>query len=189
MFTGIIEEIGTVGKFERRPCGAFISVECGKILSDLNIGDSVAVNGACQTVISKISSGFEVESSQETLDLTNFEELKEGDKVNLERAMSANGRFGGHFVSGHIDGTGIFLRRQNTGVADVYYFEAPESISKYIIVKGSICINGISLTIASLNDNIFSISVIPQTSSSTNLGLLRQGQSVNLESDMMARYI
>jgi len=189
MFTGLIEETGIILSVSKKSQGAVISVGCKKILDDLKLGDSVSVDGACQTVVGFNANSFEVEAAKETMDLTTFSEFKTGRKVNLERAMPATGRFGGHFVSGHIDGTGNFLRKENQGIADVYYFEAPESVSKYIVYKGSICINGISLTVATLQDNIFSVSVIPATLKETNLPNLSSTDKVNLESDILAKYV
>jgi len=189
MFTGLIEEVGIISAVAKQSQGAVISVICAKILDDLKLGDSVAIDGACQTVVKLRQNGFDVEAAKETLDLTTFKDYKSGKKVNLERAMAANGRFGGHIVSGHIEGVGIFKRKENQGLADVYYFEVPENIAKYIVYKGSICINGISLTIASIEGNIFSVSVIPTTSQETNLPNLNIGDSVNLESDILAKYV
>lgn len=189
MFTGLIEEIGIISSVKMQSQGAVISVACSKILDDLKPGDSIAIDGACQTAIKVNSSGFDAEAAKETFDLTTFNEYKPGRKVNLERAMSAQGRFGGHIVSGHIDGTGIFKRKENHGLADVYYFEAPENIAKYIVYKGSICINGVSLTIASLEENIFTVSVIPMTLQEINLPNLTPGDKVNLESDILAKYV
>lgn len=189
MFTGLVEEVGTINNIHKANQGAVILINCSKILDDIKLGDSVAVNGACQTVTRILSDGFEVEASQETLDITTFKDYKKGEKVNLERAMPANGRFGGHIVSGHIDGVGTFKNKINQGLADLYYFEAPDEVAKYIVYKGSITINGISLTIASLEDNTFSISVIPHTVQNTNLIYLKPGDKVNLESDVIAKYI
>jgi len=189
MFTGLIEEIGIISSVAKQSQGAVISVTCAKILDDLKLGDSVAIDGACQTVVKLRPNGFDVEAAKETLDLTTFNDYLTGRKVNLERAMLANGRFGGHIVSGHIDGVGIFKRKENQGLADVYYFEAPENVAKYIVYKGSICINGVSLTIASIDRNIFSISVIPMTLQETNLPDLKIGDKVNLESDILAKYV
>lgn len=189
MFTGIIEETGIIKNIEITSQGAVISVNCAKVLEDLNIGDSVAVNGACQTVTKLETKSFDVEASKETLDLTTFKYFKQGHHVNLERAMPANGRFGGHVVTGHIDGIGEFKEKINQGIADIYYFSAPDNIAKYIVYKGSICIDGISLTVASLQGNVFSISVIPHTVRSTILVSLKSNDKVNLESDIIARYI
>lgn len=189
MFTGIIEEIGIIRNIVQVEQGAIISVKCSKILDDLNIGDSVAINGACQTVTELKQDGFDVEASAETLNMTTFSNLYFGTKVNLERALSARSRFGGHIVTGHVDGTGSLQNIVNQGIADLYYFLAPDSIAKYMVYKGSICIDGISLTIASLENNIFSISVISQTIKSTNLAYLKLGDQVNLESDILAKYV
>ena len=189
MFTGLVEEIGIISSITKQSKGAVISVTCSKILDDLKLGDSVAIDGACQTVVKLRENGFDVEAAKETLDLTTFTEYKIGRKVNLERAMAANGRFGGHFVSGHVDGTGKFLRKQNDGMADIYYFEAPENVAKYIVYKGSITINGISLTVASIENNIFTVSVIPLTLKETNLPDLNSGGKINLESDIIAKYV
>lgn len=189
MFTGLVEEVGIISSITKKSQGAVIFVECNKILDDLKPGDSVAIDGACQTVVKLKENGFEAEAAKETLALTTFKEFQTGRKVNLERAMPATGRFGGHFVSGHIDGAGTFLRKQNDGIADIYYFEAPENIVKYMVYKGSICINGISLTIASLEGNIFTVSVIPATLKETNLPNLKTGDKINLESDIIAKYV
>ena len=189
MFTGLIEEIGIISSVAKQSQGAVISVTCSKILDDLKLGDSVSIDGACQTVVKLRKNGFDVEAAKETLDLTTLNDYKTGSKVNLERAMLANGRFGGHIVSGHIDGIGIFQRKQNQGLADVYYFEAPEKVARYLVYKGSICINGVSLTIASLERNVFSISIIPMTIKETNLQNLNTGDKVNLESDILAKYV
>jgi riboflavin synthase len=189
MFTGLIEEVGIISSVSKMTQGAVISVSCSKILDDLKLGDSVTIDGACQTVTKLMPNGFEVEAAKETFDLTTFNEYKTDRKVNLERAMLANGRFGGHLVSGHIDNTGVFLKKENQGLADIYYFQAPENVAKYIVHKGSICINGISLTIASINENVFTISVIPATINGTNLPSLRNGDKINLEADILAKYV
>lgn len=189
MFTGIIEEIGIISNINKSPAGALISVDCSKILDDIHIGDSIAINGACETVIKLRNNGFDVEASQETLNLTTLKDFKAGQEVNLERAMSAKGRFGGHIVTGHIDGTGEFRNKVNQGIADIYYFQTSENITGYMVYKGSICVDGISLTIASLQGNIFGISVIPHTVKTTVLKRLKTGMRVNLESDIFAKYI
>lgn len=189
MFTGIIEEVGIVSGIKQAAQGAVITVKCSKVLSDVKLGDSIAINGACQTVVRFDRASFDADASQETLNLTNFNDLKISTKVNLERAMPANGRFGGHIVSGHIDSTGIFKKKEAQGIAEIYYFEAPDCVLKYMVYKGSICVNGISLTIASLEDNLFSIAVIPHTVKETNLTELKPDDRVNLESDVLAKYI
>jgi riboflavin synthase len=189
MFTGLIEETGTVKSIEKAAQGAVITIACSKVLEELQIGDSVAINGACQSAIKIDDGSFTVEASAETLNLTTFNNFQPGDKVNLERAMLAGGRLGGHMVTGHIDGVGEFREKINQGLADLYYFYAPDNVARYLVYKGSIAVNGISLTIASLEQNIFSVSVLPITSRSTTLADLNSGDRVNLESDIIAKYV
>lgn len=189
MFTGIIEEIGIVKEVKPLDSGVQLTISCSKILDDLKIGDSVAVNGACQTAIEANSSFFKVESSKETLDLTTLQNLKSGDIVNLERALKLSDRLGGHIVSGHVEGTGTFIKKIKQGISTLYYFAAPDNIARYLIHKGSVCINGISLTIASLDNNILSVAVIPSTEEFTNLKYLQPGNKINLEPDVLAKYI
>jgi riboflavin synthase len=189
MFTGLVEEVSKIQVLATHFGGARLFLVCEKILDDLKIGDSVAVNGTCLTVTSIENKTVCFDVAKETLNLTNIANLKAGDSVNLERAMPANGRFGGHIVSGHIDGMGKFIRKNFDGMSYIMSFEAPKEISKYIIKKGSICINGISLTIAKIEGNIFSISIIPHTFENTNLKDLKSGDYVNLETDIIAKYI
>lgn len=189
MFTGIVEEIGIIQNIKKVDNGAVITVKASTVLDGVKLGDSISINGACQTVVSFDNSSFIVETAKETLNLTNLNELKSCEKVNLERAMAANSRFGGHIVSGHVEGMGSFLKKTTDGLATIFYFDAPKNIEKYMIYKGSICVNGISLTIASLEKNVFSISVIPQTIKETNLSELKVGDKVNLEPDVIAKYI
>lgn len=189
MFTGLIEEIGTIAGIKKQNNGAVITITCVKILEDLRHGDSVAIDGACQSVVKITNSGFEVEASEETLKLTTLNDYKQGQLVNLERAMLAGGRFGGHIVTGHVEGMGKFLKKENQGLSHNFFFSAPENIAKYLIYKGSVTINGISLTIASLEGDTFSAAVIPVTLKETNLGLLNPGDKVNLEPDILAKYV
>lgn len=189
MFTGLIEEIGIISAITKKSQGAVISVTCAEILDDLKLGDSVSIDGVCQTATKITENGFEVEAAKETLDVTTFNDYKPGRKINLERAMPANGRFGGHIVSGHVDGTVVFKKKENDGLADVYWFEMPDNIAKYTVYKGSVCINGISLTVASIQGNVFTVSVIPTTSKETTLQDLTPGDKVNLESDVIAKYV
>lgn len=190
MFTGIIEEIGTIKQIEKAAQGgASIYVECKKILEDLSIGDSVAINGACQTAVKIDDKGFKIEASPETLNVTTFNYFKSGQYVNLERAMRVNSRFGGHIVTGHVDATGEFKKSTKQGISTLMFFKAPQEVLKYIIYKGSICIDGISLTVASLHDDLFSVAIIPKTIEDTILKHLKLGQAVNLESDIFAKYI
>ncbi len=189
MFTGLIEETGTIAGIIKQNKGAVISVNCQKILDDLKEGDSVAIDGACQTVTAVKSSGFEVETSLETLNLTTLNGYKQGQIVNLERAMLANSRFGGHIVTGHVEGVGDFIKKEKEGLAYNFYFSAPENVLKYLVYKGSVCVNGISLTIASLENNTFSVAVIPATIDQTNLKYLSVGDKINLEPDILAKYV
>ena len=189
MFTGLIEEIGTVAGIKKQDNGAVISIACKKILDDLKEGDSVAIDGACQTVTAIKPAGFEVEASAETLGLTILNNYQTGRHVNLERAMAANSRFGGHIVTGHVENTGVFLKKEKQGLAYNFHFSASEDIMKYVVYKGSICVNGISLTVASVENNNFSAAVIPTTMEETNLNFLKPGDNINLEPDILAKYV
>lgn len=189
MFTGIIEEIGVVKDLKIISDNAKIYIDCKKVLEDTKIGDSIAINGVCQTVIKIFEKGFMAEVSKETLDVTNFSSLKSGDKVNLERALTLNERIGGHFVSGHVDNVAKFISAQK--INDFYNmeFEVAEETAKYIVKKGSITINGISLTVADIQNKKVTIAVIPHTFENTNLSCLIKGQNVNVETDVFAKYI
>ena len=189
MFTGIIEEIGVVKDFKIVSDNAEIKIECSKVLEDTKIGDSIAINGVCQTVISLSDNSFTAEVSKETLNVTNFSELKSGDKVNLERALTLNERIGGHLVSGHVDNTARFISYQKNNDFYDMEFEVKEETSRYIVKKGSITINGISLTVADINGTKVKVAVIPHTFENTNLSCLKQGQNVNVETDVFAKYI
>lgn len=189
MFTGLIEEIGTIAGIKKENNSAVISINCKKILDDLKKGDSVAIDGACQTVTRIKETGFEVETSAETLSLTILNDYNPGQHVNLERAMAANSRFGGHIVSGHVEGVGNFLKKEKQGIAFNFYFRAPKNIMKYAVYKGSICVNGVSLTVASVQEDIFSVAVIPETIEQTNLKYLSAGDKINLEPDILAKYV
>lgn len=169
--------------------GGQIEIACRKILEGTKIGDSICVNGVCLTVTSLSSSGFSADVMNETLSRSNLGFLKKGSFVNLERAMSANGRFGGHFVSGHIDGTGTILKMKNDGNAVWIYVSCSSEILNLIVEKGSIAIDGISLTVASVSEKDFSVSVIPHTRSETNLLSKKEGDTVNLENDIIGKYV
>ena len=190
MFTGIIEEIGQVKSFKTVSENAEIVVECLKVLEDTKIGDSISINGVCQTVISMTDTTFTAEVSKETLSVTNFLTLKAGDKVNLERALTLNERIGGHIVSGHVDGVAKFLSSiKNSNNFYELVFEVNDEIARYIIKKGSITLNGISLTVVNIQGNTFKVAVIPHTFESTNLSFLKPNQNVNVETDVFAKYI
>lgn len=185
MFTGIIEETGKIHSITSEK----IIIECGIILEDSKIGDSVAVNGVCLTISNLSDKSFTADISPETVHITSLGKLRVGDYVNLERAMLANGRFGGHIVSGHIDGLGKLLAIKPCGDFYELKIELNPLQEKYVVKKGSIAINGISLTIANIEKNIITLAIIPHTLKNTNLKFLEVGDIVNIEVDMIAKYI
>ncbi len=189
MFTGIVEEIGTVERIQRGRNSAVLTIRAEAVTSDLKLGDSVAVNGICLTVTSCSDSGFTADVMHETLDRSSLAGIKSGSHVNLERAMPANGRFGGHIVSGHVDGVGRIteIRRDDTAVW--YTVQAEPEVMRYIVEKGSVAIDGVSLTVARVTDRDFSVSTIPHTRGVTVLGERRVGDAVNLENDVIGKYV
>lgn len=189
MFTGIIEELGTVIKLDQQGVSARITIEADKVLENTKLGDSIAVNGVCLTVTDLGKNTFCADVMAETLRRSSLGVLKKGSKVNLERAMAADGRFGGHMVSGHIDGTGEIAKISPEGTAVWYTIGAPESILDGIVEKGSIAIDGISLTVAAVTEHDFSVSIIPHTGANTTLSLKKQGDIVNLENDVVGKYV
>lgn len=189
MFTGIIEEIGTIQGIQKGRHSAVLSIQAASILEDLKIGDSVAVNGVCLTATSLNPHGFTADVMHETLDRSSLAQLKSGSHVNLERAMPANGRFGGHIVAGHVDGMGTITQIRRDDTAIWYTIQADPSILRYIVEKGSVTIDGISLTVAQVSTDSFSISAIPHTVQITVLGERREGDLVNLENDIIGKYV
>ncbi|MDE5558991.1 MAG: riboflavin synthase [Ruminococcus sp.] len=189
MFTGIIEEIGIVKEIRHSGDSSFIKIQAEKIFEDMHTGDSIAVNGLCLTVTEFNNNIFRADVMNETLNRSSLGSLKSGSPVNLERAMSANGRFGGHIVSGHIDGTGIISDIKNDGIAIWYTVTAKPEIMRYIVEKGSVAIDGISLTVARVTGNNFSVSIIPHTAENTILSYKKSGDVVNLENDIIGKYI
>lgn len=189
MFTGIVEEIGTVTRIMQGQNSSILSIRGDRIFEDLRLGDSVAVNGVCLTVSKLAGQSFDADTTSETLARTSLGALRAGSFVNLERAMAANGRFGGHIVTGHVDGTGIISMVRRDGKTVWVTITADNSILKYIVEKGSIAVDGISLTVASTTQNSFSIAVIPHTERSTTLLTKSQGETVNLECDMIGKYV
>ncbi len=189
MFTGIVEETGTIDDIRLGRSCAVLSILADKILSDIHIGDSIAVNGICLTVTSFHSKGFCADVMHETLNRTGLASLKKGSRVNLERAMPVNGRFGGHIVAGHIDGTGTITDIRQDSNAIWYTIKAAPSIMRYIVEKGSVAIDGISLTVAERGPDHFSISAIPHTVAETTLSERKKGDLVNLENDIIGKYI
>lgn len=189
MFTGIIEELGTVERVTRGRVSAVIAIRAEHILSDLKIGDSVAVNGVCLTATGLTGHGFTADVMHETLDRSALAGLGPGSPVNLERAMAANGRFGGHIVAGHVDGVGTIAAIEQDDNAIWFTITAPEQVLRYVVEKGSIAIDGISLTVARVETDRFAVSVIPHTAAVTLLGQRRTGDRVNLESDLVGKYV
>ncbi|MFP4191570.1 MAG: riboflavin synthase [Candidatus Hydrogenedentota bacterium] len=185
MFTGLIEEIGAVA----RRSGQEMSILAETVLEDLCEGDSVAVDGACLTAVAVNEEDFVVQVSPETLNRTTLAELKPGDAVNLERAMSAGGRFGGHFVQGHVDGVGQVTKVENQGEFALWEFQAPNEVARYLTPKGSIAVDGISLTVVEPVRDTFSVAIIPATLEKTTLKAKRPGHPVNLEADMISKQI
>ncbi len=189
MFTGIIEEIGTVSEFKKYSGGAKLKIKCKTILEDINIGDSIAINGCCQTVAEIFSDGFLADVSEETLKVTNFRTLKAADDVNLERALMPISRMGGHIIQGHIDGTGKIISIEKQAEFYNFIFEITPELTKYTVKKGSIAINGVSLTVADIRGNEIKVAVIPHTYKNTTLQQLKQNDIVNVETDILGRYI
>ena len=189
MFTGIVEELGTIRSIRRGAASAVLSIGAEAVLSDLRIGDSVAVNGVCLTATGVDGSGFTADVMHETLQRSSLGALGPGSRVNLERAMAADGRFGGHIVSGHIDGTGTIAERRRDDNAVWYTVSASPALLRYVVEKGSIAIDGISLTVASVEADRFSVSVIPHTAAVTLLGAKGPGDVVNLETDLIGKYV
>lgn len=189
MFTGIIEEKGEVVEIKRNGTDSFIRIRTKKILDDVRLGDSIAVNGVCLTVTRMDSNIFQADVMNETLNRSSLGRLSSGSYVNLERAMQAGGRFGGHIVSGHIDGTGRISSIKNDGIAVWYTVLADSGVLRYIVEKGSVAIDGISLTVAKVTDHDFSVSVIPHTAEMTILSSKKIGDIVNLENDIIGKYV
>lgn len=189
MFSGIVEEMGAVQAIEKGLTGARFSILASAILDDLQVGDSVSVSGACLTVTTIEDQSFLVDVSKETLNCTNFGTIAIGTPLNLERAMKLNARMSGHLVTGHVDGIGMLRAREQDGNAIYLTMEASEDIMRYCVPKGSITIDGISLTINSVTDNVFSVAIIPYTANVTTIGLKQIGDSVNLESDLIGKYV
>lgn len=189
MFTGIIEEIGSVSSIKFMANSCQICINAKKILDDCKEGDSIAINGACLTVTQVFSDRFIADIMPETVRRTNLKDLKVGDKVNLERALRPIDRIGGHIVAGHVDGIGKITTIKTEGIASLMDIEVPSELTKYIAVKGSVSVDGVSLTITKVSNLGFQVSLIPFTKHNTILGLKQPGDSVNIEVDMLARYV
>lgn len=189
MFTGIVEEIGEIEQIKKGIQSAVLSIRCKKVLEGTKIGDSIAVNGVCLTVTTMNGNGYTADVMAETLRRSSLAELQKGSRVNLERAMPAVGRFGGHIVAGHIDGTGTIVEISRDETAVWYRIAAGEELLRYIVEKGSIAIDGISLTVAKVGKSDFSVSIIPHTQGETNLSDRKVQDVVNLECDIVGKYV
>ncbi len=189
MFTGIIEELGRVAEIEQLPAGVRITIAADVVTGDIANGDSVAVNGVCLTALNSGSSGFAADVSPETLERSTIGRLSVGSRVNLERAVTPTTRLGGHIVQGHVDGRGEFIGAIDEGDFWTVRIGFPPEFRRYLVYKGSVAVEGISLTVARLEDNCFDIAVIPKTWEMTNLSTLAAGDAVNLEADVIAKYV
>lgn len=189
MFTGLVAELGTVQSLARQGESYHLTVSAAKVMVNLKIGDSVAVNGACLTVVRLDGGAFTADVMPETVRLTNIGQLRVGDKVNLERTLRLCDGLDGHIVSGHVEGQGVIAGRRPEGIAMVVNISAPPELLKYIIKKGSVAIDGISLTVTQTTDTDFSVSLIPHTAKETTLGFKDVGDKVNLETDIIGKYV
>jgi riboflavin synthase len=189
MFTGLVEEIGKIEYVRNGRDSCRFKIKADKIFSDLKIGDSVAVNGICLTAVTVENPFFEVDVMHETLNRSSLGEMKKGSCVNLERAMPANGRFGGHIVSGHVDGTGNIESFTKDDIAVIVKISASENLTRYIIEKGSVTLDGVSLTVVSVTDNYFTVSLIPHTAKETILLSKKIGDKINIECDVIGKYV
>ena len=189
MFTGIIEGFGNIAAIRSSGQGNRLTVEAEFSLDQTKIGDSISVNGACLTAVKIEGRRFEIDASPETLKSTTFGKAKVGERVNLERAMRFSDRIDGHLVSGHIDGMGVIKQRETLGNAIIVRIDIDESLTRYLIAKGSVAVDGVSLTINSCDAKGFSISIIPHTAQLTTIGFKDQGDCVNVETDMIGKYV
>jgi len=192
MFTGIIEELGYVVKFDKETTSrsaAKMKINLGKLAKGLKIGDSVAINGVCLTAIGISKNNAEFEMIGETIKKTNLGFLQKGDKVNIERSLKVGQRLEGHFVLGHVDGVGKIIEIKSTAEQVKIWIQIPKELSKYIIKKGSVTVDGISLTVVDIKQNKFSVSIIPHTMQITNLNSKKEGDKVNIETDILGKYI
>ncbi len=190
MFTGIVEAVGDIGRVEAKGVDLRLRIDAGAFnMSDVRTGDSIAVSGVCLTAVDCAADGFWADVSRETLEHTTLREARVGMRVNLEKALAAGSRLGGHLVSGHVDGIGVVRERQRDGQSVRLRIEAPATLARYIAQKGSICIDGVSLTVNAVDGARFDLNIVPHTAQQTTLGMLSAGLRVNLEVDLIARYL
>ncbi len=189
MFTGLVEEIGRVDKLEPQGDALRLTIGAGKVLSDVSFGDSIAVNGVCLTVVEHTDEWFTADVMQESLDRTGLGQLEVGSRINLERALAAGARLGGHIMQGHVDGTSRLLSRTSSEHWDVLRFSLDAALARYVVEKGSIAVNGTSLTVSAVGEDYFEVSLIPTTLAETTHGELVEGSVVNIEVDVLAKYV
>jgi riboflavin synthase len=190
MFTGIIQAVGKIAAIEQKGGDAHLRIDTGRLdMSSVNIGDSIAVSGVCLTAVEHSAAGFTADVSGETLARTTLGQRRPGDAVNLEKALTLNTPLGGHLVSGHVDGVGTVVSREAEGRSVRFRFQAPDALARYIAEKGSICVDGVSLTVNAVNGAKFDVNIVPHTLTETTLGSFQPGSKVNLEVDLLARYL
>ncbi len=189
MFTGIIEELGKVSAIEKQPDAIRLTIACKEVLSDLKRGDSISCSGTCLTAIEIDDQGFTADVMLETIRRSSLDGVKVGDPINLERAMNAATRFGGHIVQGHVDGVGEVVSREKSDNWDWVKIRLPKDLMKYVVHKGSITLDGISLTVNEINDDVIAVSLIPETLRVTTLGYKNPGDKVNVEADVLAKHV
>jgi riboflavin synthase len=189
MFTGIVEELGTVEAVEEQEDALRLSIRAGTVLEGTGLGDSISVNGCCLTVAATADGVWTADVMQETLDKTSLAGVRPGDRVNLERAVTADKRLGGHIVQGHVDGVGEIRRRERSEHWEVVEVSLPDGLGRYLVDKGSITVDGVSLTVVEAGDDSFTVSLIPETLARTTLGLRQPGDRVNLEADVLAKHV
>ncbi len=189
MFTGIIEELGKVSAIEKQPDAIRLTIACKEVLSDLKRGDSISCSGTCLTAIEIDDEGFTADVMLETIRRSSLDGVKVGDPINLERAMNAATRFGGHIVQGHVDGVGEFVSREKSDNWDWVKIRLPKELMKYVVHKGSITLDGISLTVNDIEDDVIALSLIPETLRVTTLGYKKPGDKINVEADVLAKHV
>lgn len=189
MFTGLVETLGTVAHVETDGAGRWLTIREPGLAPELAVGESVAVNGVCLTVVERNATTFRFQTGPETLSRTNLGELQAGDKVNLERSLRLNDRLGGHLVQGHVDGLGRIASRQPQQDWDLVWLDCPPELARYLVSKGSIAVDGVSLTLVDVSPQGFSVALIPHTLKVTTLGFKKPGEAVNLEIDLLAKYV
>jgi riboflavin synthase len=189
MFTGIIEELGKVAAIEKQPDAIRLTIACKEVLSDLKRGDSISCSGTCLTAIEIDDQGFTADVMLETIRRSSLDGVKVGDPINLERAMNATTRFGGHIVQGHVDGVGEFVSREKSDNWDWVKIRLPKELMKYVVYKGSITLDGISLTVNDIDGDVIALSLIPETLRVTTLGYKNPGDKINVEADVLAKHV